>query len=186
MSEFENSESCSPGFPAVDADQVRRLYQELRLIARRERRRLPSATLNTTALVHEAWMRIRPEDRSFNNRAHFLGTAAIAMRQLVVDYARHRTALKRGGDVEHVELGDPAEIENATLTQILDIDRALEALRELDERLLRLVELRFFAGLSRDEAAEVLGISPRTAARDWARARALLQLMLTRGGGSVA
>lgn len=184
MNQRNDDETQGSGPLAVDAEQVRRLYQELRLIARRERRRIPSATLNTTALVHEAWMRIRPEDRSFNNRAHFLGTAAIAMRQLVVDYARHRTALKRGGDVEHVELGDPAEIENATLTQILDIDRALETLRELDERLLRLVELRFFAGLSRDEAAEVLGISPRTAARDWARARALLQLTLANGGES--
>lgn len=184
MNQRKDDETLGSGGLAVDAEQVRRLYQELRLIARRERRRIPSATLNTTALVHEAWMRIRPEDRSFNNRAHFLGTAAIAMRQLVVDYARHRTALKRGGDVEHVELGDPAETENATLAQILDIDRALEALRELDERLLRLVELRFFAGLSRDEAADVLGISPRTAARDWARARALLQLTLARGGES--
>lgn len=164
---------------AVDAEQLRRLYQELRSIARRERRRLPSATLNTTALVHEAWMRIRPEDRDFNSRAHFLGTAAMAMRQLVVDYARSRSALKRGGDIEHVELGDPADGETATLAQILDIDRALDELSQIDERLLRLVELRFFAGLSRDEAAEVLDISPRTAARDWARARALLQLSLT-------
>ena len=162
----------------VDGAQVQRLYQELRSIARRERRRIPSATLNTTALVHEAWLRIRPDDRDFNSQAHFLGTAALAMRQLVVDYARARSAQKRGGDVEHVELGDPAEQETASMEQILDIDRALGGLQDIDERLRRLIELRFFAGLTRDEAAEVLGISPRTANREWARARAVLKLAL--------
>lgn len=154
------------------------MYDELRRIARRERRRLPSATLNTTALVHEAWLRLSPDRSNYQSRRHFLGTAAVAMRRLVVDYARERSALKRGGDVTHVELGDPAEAENVPLERILDIDRALDELEAIDSGLLRLVELRFFGGLSCEEAADVLEVSPRTAAREWAKARALLKVAL--------
>ena len=165
----------------IRAEQVRQLYDELRRIARRERKRLPSATLNTTALVHEAWLRLSPEQSHYESRRHFLGTAAIAMRRLVVDYARERSALKRGGDVTHVELGDPAEPENVSLERILDIDRALVDLQAVDPGLLRLVELRFFGGLSCEEAAEVLEVSPRTVAREWAKARALLKVTLAEG-----
>lgn len=162
----------------VDAEQVRQMYEELRRIARRERRRLPSATLNTTALVHEAWLRMSPEDTPYESRRHFLGTAAVAMRRLVVDYARSRAALKRGGDVVHVELGDPGENHAVSLDRILDIDRVLDELQKVDPGLPRLVELRFFGGLTCEEAADVLEISPRTAARDWSRARALLKVAL--------
>ncbi len=166
---------------AVDAEQVREMYEELRRIARRERQRIPSATLNTTALVHEAWLRLSPDKNDYESRRHFLGTAAIAMRRLVVDYARERSALKRGGDVTHVELGDPTEPENVSLERILDIDRALGELEVVDPSLLRLVELRFFGGLSGDQAAEVLDVSPRTAAREWVKARALLKVALADG-----
>lgn len=162
----------------IDAAQVREMYNELRTIARRERKRIPSATLNTTALVHEAWLRLSPDENPYESRRHFLGTAAVAMRRLVVDYARARSAQKRGGDITHVELGDPAELENVSIERILDIDRALNDLEQVDEGLLRLVELRFFGGLSSDAVAEVLEVSPRTAAREWAKARALLKVAL--------
>lgn len=173
------ADTSQAGGPSpIDAEQVREMYQELRTIARRERKRIPSATLNTTALVHEAWLRLSPDENPYESRRHFLGTAAVAMRRLVVDYARARSAQKRGGDITHVELGDPAELENVSIERILDIDRALNDLEHVDEGLLRLVELRFFGGLSSDEAAEVLEVSPRTAAREWAKARALLKVAL--------
>jgi RNA polymerase sigma factor (TIGR02999 family) len=167
-------------FDPGDTDRIRQLYVEMRRIARRERQLIPSATLNTTALVHEVWLRISPDDRQFRDRGHFLGLAAVAMRRLVVDYARYRLARKRGGDVDQVELGDSDGAVSTPIERILDIDRALEELADIDERLHRLVELRFFAGLSNNAAAELLDISPRTAARDWARARALLQTCLER------
>ncbi len=166
------------GFDPADAKRVRELYQEMRRIARRERQLIPSATLNTTALVHEVWLRISPEDQAFRDRRHFLGLAAVAMRRMVVDYARYRLAQKRGGDRDRVELGDPEGAVGTPVERVLDIDRALNELALLDDRLRQLVELRFFAGLSNDEAAEVLDISPRTAAREWARARALLKTQL--------
>jgi RNA polymerase sigma factor (TIGR02999 family) len=162
------------------------MYTELRRIARRERKRMPSATLNTTALVHEAWMRLSNRESPFNSSRHFLATAAVAMRQVVVDYARRRLAGKRGGDAEHVELGDPAEPETASLGRILDIENALKELEQIDPDLPRLVELRFFAGLSRDEAAQVLDISPRTASREWAKARSLLRIALSDHDGGEA
>lgn len=177
-----SSDAARSGLPRgrpVDSKEVHQLYQELRQIARRERRVIPSATLNTTALVHEVWMRLSSShDHAFNDRRHFLGTAAVAMRRLVVDYARHRTSQKRGGGIVHVELGDPEAAESATLAQILDIDRALADLESVDPGLRRLVELRFFGGLTGEEAAEVLEVSPRTVAREWIKARALMKLAL--------
>jgi RNA polymerase sigma factor (TIGR02999 family) len=166
------------GFDPADAQRINELYQEMRLIARRERRLIPSATLNTTALVHEVWLRISPEDQAFRDRRHFLGLAAIAMRRMVVDYARYRLAQKRGGDLDRVELGDSDGAVSAPIDRILDIDRALDSLAGIDPDLHRLVELRFFGGLSNDDAAQVLEVSPRTTARQWARARALLQATL--------
>jgi len=162
----------------INAGQIRQMYDELRRIARRERRRMPSATLNTTALVHEAWLRLSPDQTNYDSRGHFLGTAAVAMRRLVVDYARECSALKRGGDVTHVELGDPSGPETFPMEKILDIDKALQGLEAVDPSLLRVVELRFFGGLNCDETADVLEVSPRTVAREWAKARALLKVAL--------
>ena len=164
---------------SIDAEQIRQMYDELRRIARRERRRLPSATLNTTALVHEAWLRLSPDQSTYASRRHFLGTAAVAMRRLIVDYARKSSAQKRGGDVTHVALGDPSRPESFPLEKILDIDNALDGLEMLDPSLLRVVELRFFGGLNCDETADVLEVSSRTVAREWAKARALLKVALT-------
>lgn len=166
---------------AGDLERVRELYQELRRIAHRERQLIPSATLNTTALVHEVWLRLADGDNDFRDRRHFLGVAAVAMRRMVVDYARYRLAQKRGGDAVQVELGDDDAATVTDLDHILDIDQAIDELDRIDPRLCRLVELRFFTGLSNAHAAEVLEISPRTAARDWKRARALLAANLEGG-----
>lgn len=179
MVETSNSTPPGSGLPEFDSDgtdldRVRQLYQELRRIARRERQLIPSATLNTTALVHEVWLRLASGENDFRDRRHFLGVAAVAMRRMVVDYARYRLAQKRGGDAVQVELGDDDAATLTDIDHILDIDQAMDELEALDPRLCRLVELRFFTGLSNDDAAEVLDISPRTAARDWQRARALL------------
>ncbi len=170
LSEFEPD--------GTDLDRVRQLYQELRRIARRERQLIPSATLNTTALVHEVWLRLAAGESDFRDRRHFLGVAAVAMRRMVVDYARYRLAQKRGGDAVQVELGDADAATVTDIDRILDIDQAIGELEQLDPRLGRLVELRFFTGLSNEDAAEVLEVSPRTAARDWKRARALLAASL--------
>lgn len=174
-----DSKSSGSGLPDLDPDgtdleRVRQLYQELRRIARRERQLIPSATLNTTALVHEVWLRLASGENDFRDRRHFLGVAAVAMRRMVVDYARYRLAQKRGGDVVQVELGDDDAATVTDIDRILDIDQAIDELEQIDPRLCRLVELRFFTGLSNEDAAEILDISPRTAARDWKRARALL------------
>lgn len=179
-----DSPDLTEGFDPADAERLRELYQEMRQIARRERRMIPSATLNTTALVHEVWLRISPEDQSFRDRRHFLGLAAVAMRRMVVDYARYRLAQKRGGDLDRVELGDSEGAISAPIDRILDIDRALGSLADVDPDLHRLVELRFFGGLSNDDAAGVLEVSPRTAARHWAQARALLQTFLNQSPSS--
>jgi len=168
---------------APEIERARALYQELRRIARRERRLIPSATLNTTALVHEAWLRLSPEEGVFRDRRHFLAVAAVAMRRMVVDYARYRQAQKRGGDAVQVELGEDDAATVTDLDRILDIDQAMGELETVDPRLCRLVELRFFTGLSNEDAADVLEISPRTAARDWARAKALLATTLGSGQG---
>lgn len=165
-----------------DTEQIQNMYRELLSIARRERQRLPSATLNTTALVHEAWLRMEPGDDEFEGRRHFLGTAAIVMRRLLVDYARRRDSKKRGGDFQHVELGDPGDRELVSLDRILDIDQALNQVDRIDSTLRHLVELRFFAGLSCQELAEATGRSERSVARDWARARALLKFAMDEAG----
>ncbi len=164
-----------------DVERMRQLYQELRRIARRERQLIPSATLNTTALVHEVWLRLADGKHDFRDRRHFLGVAAVAMRRMVVDYARYRLAQKRGGNAVQVELGDDDAATVTDIDRILDIDQAIGELEQIDPRLGRLVELRFFTGLTNEDAAEILDISPRTAARDWKRARALLAASLEVG-----
>ena len=152
------------------------VYDQLRAMAHR---RLwgggPAQTLNTTELVHEAYLKLFDQTRlSVADRRHFFSVAAMAMRQIVVDHARRRRSLKRGGDFKRLELasGDlPVEDRAA---EIVSLDEALRRLGELDERLARVVELRFFGGLSVEETAEVLEVNARTVKRDWRKARALL------------
>ena len=155
------------------------VYRELRVIARRQlRRRRPGQTLTTTALVHEAYLRLA-DHAGWHDRAHFLAVAALAMRHVLVDAARRRAAKKRGGDEVRITFdalapGAEEPGADARAVEILAVDRALTALAALNERLSRLVELRFFAGLTEEEVAQVMGTSERTVRRDWRKARAYL------------
>lgn len=166
----------SAATPQQQHQAVGEVYCQLRRIARRERRRNPSLTLNTTALVHEAWLKLAQRNPHWHSQEHYLATAALAIRQLLVDYARYRNAQKRTAP----ELDDniQADAFNIHLDEVLAIDQALQQLAQLDPRLVHLVELRFFAGLPLDQVASCLGISARTAARDWQRAKAYLQCQL--------
>ncbi len=161
----------------ADAEQrdalVALVYDELRELAQQQlRRERPGHTLQPTALVNEAYMRLFDDSaNSWESRAHFFGVAARAMRQVLVDYARKRHAEKRGGDLHRVTLVTDIAQAGESETDVLDIHRALEKLSAHDEALGRLVELRFFAGLTVDEAADTLGVSRRKAAKDWAVAR---------------
>jgi len=152
------------------------VYDELHAMAhRRLSFRQRDAVLDTTALVHEAYLKLF--DRSqldWRDRKHFFSVAAIAMRQIVVDEARRRTAQKRGGDRRRVELDSTHLAMAEQAEDIVSLNDALLRLSRLDERLTRIVELRFFGGLSVEEVAEVLEVSDRTVKRDWRKARALL------------
>ncbi len=152
------------------------VYSELRRLARRQLgRERHGHTMLATDLVHEAYMKLVDQSSvEWQGRAHFFAVAARAMRQVLIDYARKRTAEKRGGDWMRTTLGDRAFASTYSPEQLLALDQALDRLAELDERLPRVVEMRFFAGLKEQEIAEVLGTSERTIQRDWARARAWL------------
>ena len=152
------------------------VYDELRRLAHRQLSREPTGrTLGTTELVHEAYLRLIDQTRvQWNDRAHFLGVASIAMRRILVDRARSRRSLKRGGvriavPLDAIELGTD---ERADL--LVALDEALDRLREIDERQARVVECRFFAGMSEEETAQALGVGLRTATRDWAKAKSWL------------
>ena len=150
-------------------------YEELRRLAHRQLRRLrPGQTLTTTALVHEAFVKLVQHPVETADRTHFMALAARAMRQILVDYARQRGALKRGGDQRTVTLEDDAIPLEALAAEMLGIDRALTRLESVDERLARVVEWRFFGGMTEDEVAAALGVTTRTVRRDWRRARAFL------------
>lgn len=159
------------------------VYDELRQLAGRQLRgERANHTLQPTALVHEAYLRLVDTGGvSWEGRAHFFGTAARAMRQILVDHARRRNADKRGGGWERVTLDTGLADEDAVAADVLDLHTALEKLALHDADLARLVELRFFAGLTLDEAAEAMGVSRRKAAKDWSVARLWLQREL--GGG---
>ena len=164
------------------------IYEELRRIARNHLRRTQrGATLDTNGLVHEAYLKLAGQKgMRVEDRGHFLAIAARAMRQIIVSRARARVAAKRGGGDIRMTL-DEERVAAAGENQaewLLDLDRALEGLRERDERLARTVECRFFAGLSEDETAEALGVSLRTAQRNWMRARAWIRSELTAGKAS--
>jgi RNA polymerase sigma factor (TIGR02999 family) len=159
------------------------VYDELRAIAQRQlRHERPDHTLQPTALVNEVYLRLFDEPvAGWENRAHFFGVVARAMRQVLVDYARKRHAAKRGGDLERVTLVTDIAEAGGNATDVLELHLALEKLSQSDKALAHLVELRFFAGLTLDEAADAIGVSRRKAAKDWAVARLWLQREL--GGG---
>lgn len=169
-----------------DEEAFRRLtsliYDDLRRIALRQIARGGAGqTLNATALVHEAYLRLVDETRvEWQGRAHFFAIAARSMRRIIVDHARERMAQKRGGGRPHLDL-DPERI--AVFEQadtLLALDEALAAMSAIDERLARVAECRLFGGLSEQETAQALSVSLRTVQRDWRRARAWLQKEMPR------
>lgn len=151
------------------------VYEELRGRAHRQlARRRSGDTLSTTALVHESYLKLAGSShQSYHDRIHFFAVASRAMRQILVDYARRATAGKRDGG-RAVSL-EPERIADAGRSEeLLALDEALESLERLDPRLAKIVELRFFGGLSVEETADVMDVSPRTVKRDWRKARAFL------------
>jgi RNA polymerase sigma factor (TIGR02999 family) len=158
------------------------VYDELRAVAgARLRAERAGHTLSPTALVHEAYLKLVNQDRvDWKNRAHFFAVAARAMRRILIDYANTRNAEKRGDGAPFVTLGDESASVNPNLDELLTIDQALSRLAGLDERQARVVELRFFGGLTFEETAEVLGVSLASVNRDWRAARAFLTVELRR------
>jgi RNA polymerase sigma factor (TIGR02999 family) len=187
----ENPDDLSTLFEAArsgDAEATDALfafvYDELRVLARRQRRRVGGyQTVNTTALVHEAYLKLLPGDDDsvgWENRLHFFRVAARAMRQILIDYARRRQAQKRGGDVEKVSLDQHAflremiALNGNRADMLVALDEALNELEQLEARQSRVVECRFFGGLTIAETAEALDVSTATVNRDWAIARTWL------------
>ena len=156
------------------------VYEELHRIAQRYmRRESPGHSLQTTALVNEAYMRLVDYKRmQWQNRAHFFAISAQLMRRILVDHAR-RHNLKRGGGVSHVSVEDAALVAGGRPADLVSLDEAMQALAKFDPRKAQVVELRFFGGLSVEEAAEVLKVSPITVIRDWNTAKAWLYRELT-------
>ena len=174
--------ACS-GDPQAHSRLYEAVYAELRRLARANfRRESPGHTLQPTALVNEAFLRLAPAC-SFENRRHFFGAAAEAMRRILVDHARQRGAGKRGGGLERVTLSGVDVSRDDALVDVLAVDSALTELGASRPRLAELVSLRCFAGMSIEEAAQALDVSQATAKRDWAFARAWLAERLGADGG---
>jgi RNA polymerase sigma factor (TIGR02999 family) len=152
------------------------VYDELRQMARKYMRRQPSGhTFQTTELIHEAYLKLaRQDEQNWQNRAHFFGVASKAMRHILVDYARSKQSQKRGGWQEKVTLSDATAISGGHAKEIIALDDALKTLASLDERKGRIVELKYFGGITNDEIAEVLNVSTETVKRDWRFARTWL------------
>ena len=169
-----------------DRDALDRLtpvvYAELRRLARRYMRgERPGHSLQTTALVNEAYMRLVDyKSMQWQNRAHFFAVSAQLMRRILVDHAR-RHNLKRGGGVQHVSLEETAIVDDDRPADLVALDDAMNALARIDPRKVQVVEMRFFGGLSVEETAEVLKVSPVTVMRDWSTAKAWLYRELTGG-----
>jgi RNA polymerase sigma factor (TIGR02999 family) len=173
--------------PVAAKEVLPRVYDELRRLAAREMARGAAGhTLQATALVHEAWLKLGGSDRQWENRAHFFGAAAQAMRQILVDRARRKATARHGGGRERVELTESKIVEATPDEQVLAIHEALDRLAEHDATKAEVVKLRYFGGLTLEEAAEVLGISHPTAKRYWAYARAWLLAALDDADGASA
>jgi RNA polymerase sigma factor (TIGR02999 family) len=160
------------------------IYKELRRLARHQLRNERSDhTLQSAALVHETYLRLVGVNapQQWENRAHFFAIAAQLMRQILVDYARRHRAVKRGGSVCKLSLEDAMGTPRRARVDVVALDDALQALARIDERQSRVVELRFFAGLSLNEISEELEIAPATVQRDWMAARAWLHREISRG-----
>ena len=157
------------------------LYPDLRQLAHSRLRRSGHLTLlDTTGLVHEAYLRLfKADSLEAIDRSQFMAYAARVMRSVVVDFVRRRSADRRGGDVVHVDIDDPAvAVADPREREVVRIDEALEELARIDERLVRVVEMRYFAGMTEDQVADALGLSRRSVARDWEKARLFLATTL--------
>jgi RNA polymerase sigma factor (TIGR02999 family) len=156
------------------------VYEELRAIAHRQLGiRGRGGTLQTTALVHEAWLKLVDQSRAeWRDRAHFLALAAVAMRHVLIDRAKARATLKRGGGRQPLDLDLETIAADDQPEAILQLEEALSRLAEFAPRLARVVECRFYGGLTEEEIAEALGVTIRTVQRDWVKARALLRRAL--------
>jgi RNA polymerase sigma factor (TIGR02999 family) len=172
------------GDPAAGDQLAPLVYNNLRRAARRYlRRESTGQTLQSTDLVHEVYLRMVDQKRArWQDRAHFFAICAQMMRRILVDHARARHREKRGGGVTVLTLNEAIDAPRRKSVELIALDEALSALAELDPRQSQIVELRFFAGLAIDEAAEVLGISKATANRDWVTARAWLARELQKRG----
>jgi len=151
------------------------VYAELhRIAAAYMRRERDGHTLQATALINEAYMRLVGEDIDWNNRAHFIGLAAHVMRRVLVDYARQHNAERRAGSLKRVEMKDDLAISPERLDEVLSLDEAMAKLAAKNPRQARVVELRYFGGLSVEQIAQILNVAPRSVKRDWALARIFL------------
>jgi RNA polymerase sigma factor (TIGR02999 family) len=162
------------------------VYDELRrLAAQRLAQEKPGQTLQATALVHEAYLRLIGGDESqqWNSRGHFFAAAAEAMRRILIENARHKRSQKAGGGWHRVELADVEPTAKDTSQDLLDLNEALAKLELKDSRKASLVKLRYFAGLTNEQAAAALGISPSTADNDWAYAKSWLRLEMQQANG---
>ncbi|MGH7138164.1 MAG: ECF-type sigma factor [Pirellulales bacterium] len=166
--------------PLQTAEQLLPLvYDELRrLAAQKMSHETPGQTLEATALVHEAYLRLVGVDhpQQWNSRGHFFAAAAEAMRRILVERARHKHTLKAAGDLQRIELVDIAVASSGPDLDLIALSESLDKLERHNQRMAQLVKLRFFAGLTIEQAAEALGIGTSTADRDWAYARAWLRL----------
>lgn len=164
--------------PEADSEAVsfRQVYAELQRLARQQRRRWQgNLTLNTTSLVHEAYLKLVGSDSSYASRAHFLAVASKAMRHILITYATRQSTLKRGGGQSTLPLDEEVIlVPDHRTDELLTLDDALKRLAKVDERASKVVECRFFGGLDAEETAEALGLSRRTVTRDWRAARAWL------------
>lgn len=170
------------GDPEAESNLIALVYDEFRALARRYmRQERPDHTLQPTALVHEAYVRlVRNQSPDWHDRTHFFAAASLIMRRILVDHARRRAAARRNAGTPLVELDDFMASTSPRIDHLLILDQALTRLAAWDARRARLVELLYFGGLTEDEAGEVLGVSVRTVKRDWSAARAWLQGQLKR------
>ena len=173
----------SDGDPDAAEKLTPLVYNHLRRLARQYmRRERGDHTLQTTALVNEAYLELVQQKRTdWRNRAHFFAISSSLMRRILVDMARRRNARRRGGDTVMLPLDEALVFSPERASELVRLNDALEALARLDERKSRIIEMRFFGGLTAEETAEVLKISPDTVLREWKRARAWLQVEMDRG-----
>src|SRR5262245_751831 len=176
-------EEWSKGDQAALDELIPLVYEELHRMAKRHLgRERPGHTLQTTALVNEAYLRlIDQRNVRWQNRAHFLSIAARLMRRILMDHARAHRYAKRGGDAIKVSLGKAIDVSKERAAELVSLDDAMTALAALEPRKSQVVELRFFGGMSVEETAEVLGVSPVTVMRDWSTAKAWLHRAMAKG-----